>query len=275
MPLQAPPSPELPAIERLIQIMKSLRDPVHGCPWDVKQTFATIAPYTIEEAYEVNEAISTGNRDKICDELGDLLLQVVFHAQIAAEENSFTFDDVADRVADKMLRRHPHVFAGGTAADAETVRKNWEEIKEEERRQAAGNRPAGLLADIAVTLPAMVRALKLQKRAATVGFDWPTMDLVVEKLHEETDELLQEWQRPRPDRQQLKAEIGDILFVAANLARKAGIDPETALIETNRKFERRFAFIEQQLGAKNADIKTAGLEVLDALWNEAKKEEKC
>ncbi|MBL6605161.1 MAG: nucleoside triphosphate pyrophosphohydrolase [Alphaproteobacteria bacterium] len=265
-------TPPLP-IERLLNVMKALRDPETGCPWDIKQDFSSIAPYTIEEAYEVNEAIANGARDKICDELGDLLLQVVFHAQIAAEEGSFTFDDVANSISDKMVRRHPHVFGDTEAKTVTEVRKNWEQIKAEERALESGD-AVSLLDGIATTLPAMVRASKLQKRAANVGFDWPELDAVIEKLHEETDELRVQWQQDKTDKIRLKEEIGDILFVAANLARKVGVDPETALIETNRKFERRFGYIEQALALQKIPLEEAGLEKMDKLWDAAKAKER-
>jgi tetrapyrrole methylase family protein/MazG family protein/ATP diphosphatase len=265
-------TPPLP-IERLLNIMKALRDPETGCPWDIKQDFSSIAPYTIEEAYEVNEAIANGARDKICDELGDLLLQVVFHAQIAAEEGSFTFDDIANSISDKMIRRHPHVFGDIKAKTATEVRKNWEQIKAEERASES-EEAVSLLDGIATTLPAIVRASKLQKRAASVGFDWPELEAVIDKLHEETDELRVQWQQDRTDKTRLKDEIGDILFVAANLARKVGVDPETALIETNRKFERRFGYIENALAEENIPVEAAGLEKMDKLWDAAKAKER-
>ncbi len=263
-------SEQIPPVERLKIIMKCLRDPQTGCPWDVKQNFNSIAPYTIEEAYEVYEAIQSGNRDKICDELGDLLLQVVFHAQIASEENSFTLDDVAHAICEKMIRRHPHVFGDKTADSSEEVRNNWEQIKAEERRKENNQDAESLLSGIAKTLPAIVRASKLQKRAASVGFDWPDLKQIIEKMHEETAELQAEWDKQTPDKDQLKSEIGDVLFVAANLARKVGIDPETALLETNRKFEQRFHYIEEQLKTRNIAIEEAGLELMDKLWTEAK-----
>ncbi len=267
--MTTPPS----SIDRLLSIMRALRDPQTGCPWDIKQDFSTIAPYTIEEAYEVNDAIMSGKRDKICDELGDLLLQVVFHAQIAEEEGSFTFVDVAAGISDKMVRRHPHVFGDGAAKTDGDVRANWEQIKAEERQQENG-KDSGVLSGIAVTLPAMVRASKLQKRAANVGFDWPDLSAVIDKLHEETDELQSQWEEDKTDKDRLRDEVGDILFVAANLARKVGIDPETALIETNRKFERRFSYIEQALARENIPIEDAGLERMDKLWDAAKMEER-
>ncbi len=264
--------PPLP-IERLLSIMKALRDPQTGCPWDIKQDFSSIAPYTIEEAYELNEAIANGARDKIRDELGDLLLQVVFHAQIAEEEGSFTFHDIANGISDKMIRRHPHVFGDKKVKTVTGVRKNWERIKAEERASESDG-TVGLLSGIATTLPAIVRAFKLQKRAASVGFDWPFLEAVIEKLHEETEELRVQWQQDKTNKARLKDEIGDILFVVANLARKVGVDPETALIETNRKFERRFAHIENTLAEQNISLEAAGLEQMDKLWDAAKAKER-
>lgn len=263
-------SQESPNLSRLLDIMARLRDPETGCPWDIQQTFSTIAPYTIEEAYEVSEAIFTGDRDKICDELGDLLLQVVFHAQMATEEDSFTFDDVARRVSDKMIRRHPHVFAEGDAADGEAVKQNWEAIKQAERAEAAKDSRLSVLDGVATTLPAMVRAAKLQKRAARVGFDWPDMDAVIDKMHEELDELTEVMTHTPDDKARLEDEIGDILFVAANLARKAGIDPETAMLGCNRKFERRFRYIEDQLEQQNSSVDQASLGQMEQLWQKAK-----
>ena len=257
-------------LSRLLDIMARLRDPETGCPWDIQQTFTSIAPYTIEEAYEVSEAIATGDREKICDELGDLLLQVVFHAQMAAEEGSFTFDDVARQVSDKMIRRHPHVFAQATAADGEAVKQNWEAIKQDERAQAANGGRVSVLDGVATTLPAMVRAAKLQKRAARVGFDWPNIDAVTDKMREELDELTEVLKHTPDDKARLEDEIGDILFVAANLARKAGIDPETALLSCNRKFERRFRYIEDQLEQRNSSVDQASLDQMELLWQEAK-----
>ena len=259
-----------PNLSRLLDIMARLRDPETGCPWDIQQSFETIAPYTIEEAYEVSEAISTGDRDKICDELGDLLLQVVFHAQMAAEEGSFTFDGVARQVSDKMIRRHPHVFGTAKAEDGEAVKQNWEAIKQAERAEAAKGETVSVLDGVASTLPAMVRAAKLQKRAARVGFDWPDMMAVIDKMNEELGELEQVLQHTPDDKTRLQDEIGDILFVAANLARKAGIDPETALLGCNRKFERRFRYIEDRLGQQNSSVEQACLEQMEALWQEAK-----
>ena len=258
-------------LARLLDIMARLRDPEIGCPWDVNQTFESIAPYTIEEAYEVSEAIASGDREKICDELGDLLLQVVFHAQMAAEEKSFTFEDVAEKVSNKMVRRHPHVFGNLQIADEQHVKQNWEAIKKAERAEASNVQTTSILDDITSTLPAMVRATKLQKRAASVGFDWPDITAVIKKMHEELDELNQVLTDTPQDKERLQDEIGDILFVASNLARKAGLDPETALLGCNRKFERRFHYIEERLNNQNCRLEDAGLEKMESLWREAKK----
>lgn len=265
---------EINPIDRLLKIMARLRDPETGCPWDIQQSFSSIAPYTIEEAYEVNDAIASGERDKICDELGDLLLQIVFHAQIATEEGSFTFDDVATAICEKMIRRHPHVFGDKKIASSDELHQNWEQIKAEERQQQAGDKPPTILGDIAASLPAMMRAVKLQKRAASVGFDWPNLEQVIDKLYEETAELKTEWDKAAQDKARIKDEIGDVLFSAANLARKVGIDPETALINTNNKFERRFGYIEDNLQQRQIPIENAGLGEMEKLWNEAKQQEK-
>ena len=256
-------------IIRLHGIMQALRDPQTGCPWDIEQSFETIAPYTIEEAYEVSEAIYNGDRAKIADELGDLLLQVVFHSQIAAEENSFTLADVAHLISDKMVRRHPHVFADAHRPDAAGQKQAWEDIKAEERA-AKSDEAVSVLDDVAVTLPAMVRAAKLQKRAARVGFDWPDLRSVIAKLHEETDELLAEWDKESQDAEKLQDEVGDILFVASNLARKVGVDPETALLGCNRKFEKRFRHIEDKIAEDGRSLEDATLDEMEAYWQEAK-----
>ncbi len=260
-------------LARLLKIMARLRDPATGCPWDVKQTFESISPYTIEEAYEVSEAVASGDRDKICDELGDLLLQVVFHAQMATEEESFTFEDVAKKVSDKMVRRHPHVFGNVPKADEQLVKQNWEAIKQAERAKASNGQTESILDDITSTLPAMVRAAKLQKRAASVGFDWPDMASVIAKMYEELDELDKVLTDTPQDKERLQDEIGDILFVASNLARKAGLDPETALLNCNRKFERRFHYIEENLSNLNCKLEDASLEQMEDLWQKAKKHE--
>jgi tetrapyrrole methylase family protein/MazG family protein/ATP diphosphatase len=244
----------------------------------VQQTFETIAPYTIEEAYEVADAIHNGSREDIRDELGDLLLQVVFHARIAEEEGSFSVADVTRGVSDKMINRHPHVFGDHENPDATPKMKkpidadgqkvNWEEIKAEERAQKG---KIGVLDDIAVGLPPMLRALKLQKRAARVGYDWEHINDVFDKMAEETNELKAELAAEIPDADAIKDEIGDILFVAVNLARKAGVDPETALMGCNQKFERRFRYIEQQIDNNNKNINDISLDEMESYWQDAKK----
>lgn len=262
--------------DHLVEIMARLRNPQNGCPWDVKQTFETIAPYTIEEAYEVADAIYNGTREDIRDELGDLLLQVVFHARIAEEEGSFNVADVARGVSNKMINRHPHVFADDAHSDASSQQPldadgqkiNWEDIKAEERAQKG---KIGVLDDVAVGLPPMLRALKLQKRAARVGYDWEHINDVFAKMDEETAELKAELAAEAPDIDAIKDEIGDILFVAVNLARKAGIDPETALMGCNQKFERRFRYIEQQIENNNKNINDLSLDEMESFWQDAKK----
>ena len=260
-------------IDRLTKIMRDLRDPQTGCPWDIEQDFASIAPYTIEEAYEVSEAIYIGDRDKLADELGDLLLQVVFHAQMAHEEGSFDLSDVARLISDKMIRRHPHVFGESARGTAQTTKQAWEDIKAEERKQTRHKDEtavSSILDDVAITLPAIVRASKLQKRAARVGFDWPDLKSVIAKMHEETAELLEAFEEEPNNQERLQDEVGDILFVAANLALKTGIDPESALLACNRKFEKRFKFIEQQLSSSHRSVEDASLDEMEALWQDAK-----
>ena len=256
-------------IFRLLEVMARLRDPNGGCPWDVEQTFATIAPYTIEEAYEVADAIERGDMDDLVEELGDLLLQVVFHARMAEEEGRFDFAAVADAIAGKLIRRHPHVFgeAGYRTSGEQTVA--WEAIKKEER---AGKEKHGVLDDVPVGLPALTRAVKLTKRAARVGFDWPSTREVMDKLAEETLELQAEIDAG--DVEKARAELGDILFVLANLARKLDVDPEDALRATNAKFSRRFAFIEAELAKDGRTPDQSDLAEMDALWNQAKEVER-
>lgn len=260
------------AIDRLLAIMARLRDPTSGCPWDLEQDFGSIAPYTIEEAYEVAEAIARGDMGELKDELGDLLLQVVFHAQMAAEQDLFDFDDVATAISEKMVRRHPHVFGDETQREAGAVKGRWEEIKAEERA-VKGARPASILDDVPLALPALSRAVKLQNRAARVGFDWPETRMVIEKLNEEMLELSAEIAKGG-DADRLEDEMGDLLFVYANLARHLKIDPEAALRRANTKFRRRFGRIEAKLAALGKRPEESTLEEMDALWNEAKREER-
>ena len=258
-------------LERLIRIMRQLRDPQHGCPWDVKQTFESIAPYTIEEAYEVADAIARGDNNDIRDELGDLLLQVVFHARMAEEAGSFALVDVAKSISDKMVARHPHVFGREDTVTIDQQNQRWEDIKAAERARRG---QTGTLDDVAAGLPAMLRALKLQKRAARVGFDWPEIDQVIDKLHEETAELKAELSgnplENDRDQARIADEVGDILFVAVNLARKAGIDPETALMGCNSKFEHRFRYIEQESEKYNKNIEDMSLLEMERFWQAAK-----
>ena len=260
-----PPDPASPetAIRRLLDIMACLRDPQGGCPWDIAQSFATIAPYTIEEAHEVADAIERQAWDELPGELGDLLLQVVYHARMAEEAGLFDFAAVATAIADKMVARHPHVF-GGESRDrtAEEQSRDWEAAKAAERG------PSGTLDGIAMGLPALTRAVKLQARAARVGFDWPDASHVLAKIVEEAHELTEARDRFSPD--ETEAEFGDLLFVLANLARHLGIDPEAALRRTNAKFTRRFAAIEAALAADGRRPEDSTLEEMDALWERAK-----
>ncbi|MDA0358116.1 MAG: nucleoside triphosphate pyrophosphohydrolase [Proteobacteria bacterium] len=257
----------LDELDRLHQIMIQLRDPNTGCPWDVAQDFTSIAPYTIEEAYEVADAIQHGERDAIRDELGDLLLQVIFHARIAEEEGSFTLADVAKSISDKMIVRHPHVFGGADRPTMESQNGLWEDIKARERAKRGETR---LLDGIARGLPPMLRALKLQKRAARVGFDWPDIDQILQKMNEEAAELRAELARADRDQDRIKDEVGDLLFVAVNLARKAGIDPETALQTCNLKFERRFNYVEEQVELNQDSFENASLDLMERYWQDAK-----
>jgi nucleoside triphosphate diphosphatase len=250
-------------IATLRAIMAALRAPVTGCPWDLEQDFASIAPYTIEEAYEVADAISRGSRAELCDELGDLLLQPVYHAQMAAEEGSFTFDDVVEGVVRKMIRRHPHVFGDEKARSGGVAKGFWEANKAKERA-AAGKTDERLLAGVPLALPGLTRAHKLQAKAAKVGFDWPHVDHVYDKISEELDELKEAAPEKRAE------ELGDLLFVMANLARHYGIDPEAALRGANEKFERRFAHIEDKLKDLGKTPSQSNLEEMDGFWNDAK-----
>tara|TARA_R110002167_G_scaffold308706_1_gene513527 strand:- start:228 stop:1013 length:786 start_codon:yes stop_codon:yes gene_type:complete len=253
-------------IDRLNGIMRTLRNPDGGCPWDVEQTFATIAPCTVEEAYEVADAIERGDWDDLKSELGDLLFQVVFHARMAEEQGLFVFNDVVEAIADKLTRRHPHVFGDEAAkTDGAAQKARWEDIKAGERKARAQH---GVLDDVPVGLPALTRAVKLTKRAARVGFDWPSTDQVFDKLHEEVAELRAEI--AAGDLDKARAEMGDLLFVLANLARKLGVEPEDALRATNAKFIRRFGFIEAELAKDGRTPEQSDLAEMDGLWNAAK-----
>ena len=266
-------------IARLLAIMAALRDPKSGCPWDVQQDFASIAPYTIEEAYEVADAIGRGDLGDLREELGDLLLQVVFHARMAEEQGAFAFADVVAAISDKMERRHPHVFAGATVEDAEAQTREWEEHKRRER-EANGDADRSALAGIARGLPEWQRAVKLQKRAARVGFDWPSHAPVIDKLHEEIAEVRADFEAVAADpgdaaaRDRLEDELGDLLFVAANLTRHAKVDFGAALRRANAKFERRFRAMERLADDDGTDLSALPLEAQDRYWDRAKADEK-
>lgn len=260
-------------ISRLLEIMAALRDPDTGCPWDKDQTFATIAPYTIEEAYEVAEAIQHDDMTGLNDELGDLLLQVVYHARIAEEAGHFSFGDVVFAITDKMIRRHPHVFGSAEARAAGPAKGMWERIKADERAAVRkGERPPSALDSVPFALPALTRAVKIQKKAARVGFDWPESEPVIAKVREEVEEI----ERALGDgasEEKTAEEIGDLLFAAANLARHLNIDPEQALRAGNAKFERRFREIEARLALKGIDVAAASLDEMEDEWQAVKRGE--
>lgn len=264
------------ALQRLLSVMARLRDPEGGCPWDFDQTFASIAPYTIEEAYEVAEAAEAGDMAALRDELGDLLLQVAFHARIAEEAGSFTFADVAQAISDKMIRRHPHVFGTAEIADAGAQILAWEKLKEGERRAkaAAEGRGESALDGVGPALPALTRAMKLQRRAARVGFDWTGVAPIFDKIDEEIAELREVLadEVANPDR--IEDELGDLLFTVVNLARRLDRDPEQALRRAGRKFDRRFRRVEALLAEQGKAPAAATLDEMEALWESAKQEER-
>ncbi len=268
-------------LQDLLHLMARLRDPQYGCPWDVKQNYASIVPHTLEEAYEVADAIERGDFDDLKGELGDLLFQVVYYSQLAREEGRFEFDGVIDGITAKLIRRHPHVFpTGDLYAPLETprlsdeqVKQRWEEIKNQERAsKSAAPEQLSLLDDVPAVLPALSRAAKLQKRASQVGFDWPAALPVVDNVREELDEVLEAM--ADNDAEGIAEEVGDLLFAAVNLARHLKVDPENALRAANNKFERRFRFIEQALRQTQRPMEDCTLEEMDALWGEAKRQEK-
>jgi ATP diphosphatase len=254
------------SIDRLLQIMARLRDPQRGCPWDLEQTFGTIAPYTIEEAYEVADAIEREDSNALRDELGDLLFQVVFHSQMASEQGAFKFDDVAAAISDKLERRHPHVFGNAQIDSAAAQTVAWEEQKRLEREQAGKS----VLADVPLALPALTRANKLGKRAALVGFEWPNVAGALDKLDEELGELRKELGQ-QAQQAEITDELGDVLFCVVNVCRYLGVDPEGALRGANSKFERRFGYVEQRLREQGRSAREATLEEMDKLWDEGKK----
>jgi ATP diphosphatase len=273
----------LKSIDDLIAVMAALRTPGTGCPWDLEQNFSTIAPYTIEEAYEVADAIARGDLAELKEELGDLLLQVVYHARLAEEQGAFDFAGVVDAIVNKMIRRHPHVFGDAAARSAGAAKGWWERIKAEEKAAKAlvsGSDAAGLtpdqvqslLDDVPVALPALIRAVKLQDKAAKAGFDWPSLAPVLAKMKEELAEL--EECVASANRAKIEEEFGDLLFVIANVARHLRLDPEAALRAANQKFIRRFRHIEERLAARGKTPEQSNLEEMDALWNEAKAQER-
>jgi len=260
-------------ISRLIEIMATLRTPVSGCPWDLEQDFSSIAPYTIEEAYEVVDAIERGDFADLTDELGDLLLQVVFHARLGEEKGLFAFPDVVEAITRKLIRRHPHVFGDTAHLTPDEVKGLWAKIKGEEKAERAARRGGlephkGLLADVPRALPALTRAVKLQSKASTVGFDWNDARLVLDKIKEEITEC--EEAISAGNAAHVREEIGDLLFAVANLARHVDVDAEDSLRGTNTKFEKRFAYIEKTLAERGIALKDSSLEQMDKLWNEAK-----
>lgn len=269
-------------ISRLLEIMAALRNPDTGCPWDQEQDFQSIAPYTLEEAYEVVDAIERGDFADLKEELGDLLLQVVFHAQMAAEKGLFAFPDVVEAITRKLVRRHPHVFGDARDLSPEQVKVMWDEIKQEEKAgrrltreklgQPVQDEERGFLGGIPTTLPALTRAQKLTTKAAKVGFDWPDASQVIDKIHEELEEVKEA--SSTGDQDKVEDEIGDLLFAVSNLARHYGIDPETALRRTNAKFERRFGAVERALGRKQKSLEAASLDEMEELWVEAKRAER-
>lgn len=265
------------SFERLVEIMARLRDSENGCPWDVKQNFESIAPYTLEEAYEVVDAINRNDMSALRDELGDLLLQVVFHSQMAAENESFDIVDVAESICDKMIRRHPHVFANETYASVEEQTEAWEKIKENERNnEKTKNLPkagtvSSALDGVAIALPSLARAEKLAKRAARVGFDWPNSEQIFDKIQEEINEV--QSAIDSNEKGEIEDEIGDLLLATANLARKLSIDPETALRKANLKFERRFRSMERSASEQGRDFNTLDLNAQENLWKKIKSEE--
>ncbi|WHO71577.1 nucleoside triphosphate pyrophosphohydrolase [Rhizobium sp. BT03] len=264
-------------ISRLIEIMAALRHPETGCPWDIEQNFQTIKPYTIEEAYEVSDAIERGDMDDLCDELGDLLLQVVFHARMAEEAGEFSFGDVVNAITTKMIRRHPHVFARSAADTPDAVKIQWDEIKQAEKRDRAERRArrgitedfkGGFLGSVQRSFPALTEALKLQERAAKVGFDWSAPEPILDKIEEEIDELRVALRDG--DRAKVSDELGDLIFAVVNIGRHVKADPEQSLRGTNTKFRRRFNHIENVLDAAGETLEAASLERMEEIWQAAK-----
>jgi len=258
------------ALDRLLGIMKTLRDPQNGCPWDRQQTFATIAPYTLEETYEVLDAIQREDFADLRGELGDLLFQIVFYAQMASEQGQFNFDDICHAISDKMERRHPHIFGDAQPADSEQRVAQWERNKAAERAEKAQH---SALDDIPDAMPALMKAYKIQKRCSSVGFDWDSLGPVLGKVHEEIDEVMHEAQQAVVDEEKLEEEIGDLLFATVNLSRHLGSKAETALQKANRKFERRFRQVEHIIAERGLTMSEATLEQMEEAWQQIKQRE--
>ena len=260
---------QLHGIEKLLEIMAMLRDPQHGCPWDKKQTFETIVPYTIEEAYEVADAIEQGDFPELNKELGDLLFQVVFYAQMANEQGKFNFEQIAQTMCDKLIHRHPHVFADTELKSEQAVNKNWERLKSVERQQKDPSNTS-VLDDVPRTIPALSRAYKLQKRASNVGFDWPDIHGAFDKVSEEIEEVKQELKDTEKNRDKIADELGDLYFALTNVTRHLGLKPEEILRAANNKFERRFRGVEAMAKENGVDVKNASLSTLDQYWDKVK-----
>ncbi|TRW50506.1 nucleoside triphosphate pyrophosphohydrolase [Aliidiomarina halalkaliphila] len=264
----------MPQMQRLLDIMRDLRDPDHGCPWDCEQTMESLIPYTLEEAYEVADAISKGDMGAIQDELGDLLFQVVFYAQLGQEQEAFAFDDVAQAISDKLVRRHPHVFAQETVSNSAEVLRNWEQIKRQER-SGTHKQPSSLLDGIPENLPALMQASKIQKRCATVGFDWKEAEPVLAKINEEVEEVREELNRDVRDQSAVEEEIGDLLFAVVNLARHCDVNAESALRKANLKFANRFKNMEKLAQKQGISVENTPLDSLENLWETVKSTEKA
>lgn len=263
------------SIQQLLEIMRALRNPASGCPWDLEQDFQSLIPYTLEEAYEVADAIERNNLDDIKSELGDLLFQIIFYSQLAEEQRAFDFNEVAQAITEKLIRRHPHVFADTKVKDAAAQTREWEKIKQQERKAKAVESAVNLshLDDVSRTLPSLMRAEKLQKRAAKEGFDWPNIKGVMAKVYEELDEVQQELDAGIHEKEKIENEMGDLFFSCINLSRHAGVDAEQCLRKANLKFERRFRALEQIAKNKNLQINEMTTDELEELWQEVKKQE--
>lgn len=261
------------SMQQLLDIMQALRDPESGCPWDLQQDFQSLIPYTIEEAYEVADAIERNDLNDIKSELGDLLFQIVFYSQLATEQSAFDFNDVAQAISDKLTRRHPHVFSDAKITNAEEQTKEWEKLKQQERKVKAEDSLSSLshLDDVSRTLPSLMRAEKLQKRAAREGFDWPSVKGVMAKVYEELEEVQQEIDAKKQNHEKLEDEIGDLFFSCINLSRHVGVDAEHSLRKANLKFERRFRALENEASNKGLQVNQMNVDELEDLWQEVKK----